>query len=1118
MNNNTHIAVYHGDQPAHAHERRAINVVRNELARRNVSAILLVNFTVARGARQIDLLIVTDQRCMNVELKHVDTTLPLIATLNGPWRQLLDDGTERMVADHNYYEQAIQETYGITDAFAYLSGKGLVPGPTAKGFARHIDTVVCCDPHIPAGSTLNKRAYVTVAGLDTLIDRLAQPGPGLPHWDRRHWDEVIRYLGLYVEGDDSAEALRRRADAAAIADYRRHFREFTAAGLSALVPAAALIDSTHVTVDADAVADRLTGGQHRAQLTAESGQGKTHLARHTALALTDRGQMVVWIDADDYRKGQLIQSLRRAVSPHSTHEAHSLLAKAAENGAGITVVVDALEKCPHPEKLIEQLHSLQNQYSATILVTTTGNSNLQLDVTCDLELQAPTGPERARIATTYGTSDRVADSEEYRTRYDITVAAQVISELAPGEDSNTEVLDAYINRRTPNEAVRAGLRCLAQAMNTSVRTALPISEAMTSLRRCEALATTPSAIDDILASPVVRVRQGRLRFDHDKLARFLAAQHLVLTARDGVELAQLLTQPAHRDLRDHAIVLETDPSRRYDTIRELADPILIAAAAQGAFGVPTAKQAHADITELLVQATAAATHSTFTASDSDDSSLDGTWNHLRQWTPTEVALLLCAGRCAYNGMFLNEIGALMDATDTAMRAAMRELHKAGHRLAISTVVACTYGLFSQKNTPAAGLITRGAETALFFGDRAATDVATATFMWQPNPRCFGRLYLAALLSHPIRHDGDAQNLPDLVETGLAAGGYHLRLKLLEAAQYGSSILKSEARQRMIDVLCSYDNDPRDVGTNSTLIEVLASYDQITPVTSLEGIQREITAALSDVDNPEHQALARGIVTSMFEDERILGPYSEAVDSLSDAERLTLCAMSVMPPGSSFATPWAVKQLADGMDLSADIVQRALARYAGPLPHETFSHSEDVEAHLSGLSGWAKISATLPPAAESTDPSDIAWRLVDELLVGETRGAPTRVGTEAIWRTLSTELPGATALILRDLYRADSELLVNDQGSAIHPHRALTTAYPDQIRHLLERALTHRDELPAVHHEWDPMGDTATYAVRVLGRVGNADTADLLRHHYVHDPQLGHDAIEAVHAIDARISC
>ena len=132
-NNNKQITVFYGDQPAHAHERRAINVVRNELARRHIAATLLVNFTVAHGARQIDLLVVTDERCMNVELKHVDPSLPLIATLNGPWRQQLPDGSERTLADHGYYEQALQETYGIADAMADLSRKGLVPAPVSKG-------------------------------------------------------------------------------------------------------------------------------------------------------------------------------------------------------------------------------------------------------------------------------------------------------------------------------------------------------------------------------------------------------------------------------------------------------------------------------------------------------------------------------------------------------------------------------------------------------------------------------------------------------------------------------------------------------------------------------------------------------------------------------------------------------------------------------------------------------------------------------------------------------------------------------------------------------------------------------------------------------------------------
>ena len=50
---------------------------------------------VANGGLQIDLVIITAQRCLNVELKYLDTELPLIATPNGPWRQLLPDGADR---------------------------------------------------------------------------------------------------------------------------------------------------------------------------------------------------------------------------------------------------------------------------------------------------------------------------------------------------------------------------------------------------------------------------------------------------------------------------------------------------------------------------------------------------------------------------------------------------------------------------------------------------------------------------------------------------------------------------------------------------------------------------------------------------------------------------------------------------------------------------------------------------------------------------------------------------------------------------------------------------------------------------------------------------------------
>jgi hypothetical protein len=164
MNNqNTEVTVFYGERPVHVHERRAINTARRELARRNISAALLVNFTVvANGGRQIDLVIITDQRCLIVELKCLDSTLPLIATPHGPWRQELPDGGVRDL-DRNFYDQAIQQTYGLSDTLAELAAKGLVPGPQRNRFYRHIDTVVCVNPCIPTGSTTPDHRNVSVS-------------------------------------------------------------------------------------------------------------------------------------------------------------------------------------------------------------------------------------------------------------------------------------------------------------------------------------------------------------------------------------------------------------------------------------------------------------------------------------------------------------------------------------------------------------------------------------------------------------------------------------------------------------------------------------------------------------------------------------------------------------------------------------------------------------------------------------------------------------------------------------------------------------------------------------------------------------------------------------------
>lgn len=1107
------VVVFYGDQPAHTHERRAINQIRDQLDRRGIPATLLVNFAVARGSRQVDLVIVTADRCLNVELKQVDPSLPMVGPTNGFWSQRLPDGTDR-TRERNFYDQALQQTYGLADILSALHRDGAVPGPRSDKFPKDIDTLVCLDPYVPDGSTLQSHAYVRAIGLDNLVDRVSRPGKGLPHWAFEDWAAVIRHLGLYREGDETPAALRRVAATAALEEYRHHFSAFIAAGIDPLIPMAAGEDQP-TPLDADELSQQVDRQGQRVLLLGASGQGKTHLSRHTALALTKAGGLVIWLAGDDYDKDRLGRSLSRAVGPFTTEKPHSLLAAASELGTSITLIIDALETCAHREELLKQIRALQRQYPAAVLVSSAAGPEPQLMATRQFQLSTPTAAERAELAQAYGAGEGVAQSAEFVTRLDLSLAAQLHNDLPVGATA-TDVLDAFVSQQARSETVRSGLRALARAMDVGVRSALRAGEAVLILRRCQDVS---AAIDHTLDCPLVHIHQGLLRFSHERFARFLAAEDLVVSAPNGVALARLLDEPAHQDLRRDALLLEADPERRYEAIRELADEELLASAVCGEFGPETAKHAQADITELLIAAAASVGEATFTASEPPEEFMHGQWSLPRPWTPTEFAALSAAGRCAHRGVFSREVGALMDATDPVLRKAMRELHAAGSNRAISTVIAAAFGPNARHESLAASVVATAAEHHWNFGTKHAAPAPVATQMWWPNPRCYGRLYLAAVLSRWIIHPEDAQHLPELVQTGLDAGGYHLRLKLLYAAQFACGVLDPDSRIRMIDVLNAYDADPADWGTSSTLIEVLASYDQITPMNNLAGITAAITEVLADPDNVDHRRLAQGMVAAQFEDERILGPYSEAIDALPAQQRLTLFAMSVLAPGlGSISNPYALRHLADGARGTEGIIAQALAHFAGAVPDDTLVRQEAVASHLHGLQGWARISDTLPSSTTPRDqPFAIAWRMMDEILLRLLRADTNAAAAEAIWHQLRLDFPGYAATILCDMQHAEMSLSTyhDPEGDRFSPHRTIVETYPEYVRVIAEWALTHREELTRPTWTHSVFG-IAPYALRVLGAVGTADTADLLRHHYIHDKTLGRAAVESVHAIDGRL--
>ncbi|GAA0276314.1 hypothetical protein GCM10009539_75150 [Cryptosporangium japonicum] len=385
----------------------------------------------------------------------------------------------------------------------------------------------------------------------------------------------------------------------------------------------------------------------------------------------------------------------------------------------------------------------------------------------------------------------------------------------------------------------------------------------------------------------------------------------------------------------------------------------------------------------------------------------------------------------------------------------------------------------------------------------------ATHLWRVDGSGWSRLFVAGLLSDPLGHSDDARHLPDLFRRGWTAGGYHLRLQMLAAAESAASELEPAVRDRMIEELegCETEN----IFLSTQLIEALAAYGQIEPIFSLEQIQEAIATVLAAESSPETAKRAVGIVGQLFERERIVGPYSEAIGALPESRRLRLFALAALAEGPNFADDWVVAQVADAADQADPRIIEALARHARVAPVDTFMPQIAVGAHLHALRGWAGLFDELPPAADAETPGPLerAWRCIDGIILALYRNPVDLSRAEALWDLLRQELPAAAVTVLYELQQAD----FGSDDRHMVGHRELCEAFPRQLLALLDWALEHRDEVSTMHHRAD-QERMDRYVIGGLAQLGDTATVTRLQAYASH-PDLVDGVIEAIRAINRR---
>lgn len=1104
MNDNS-IPLFIGEPIAEPGEADLISRLRRDLQQAGVEAVLYANFfPVSRQPRQVDLLVRTPDRVANVEIKDLNPRYPLRGGPNGLWRQVLPSGEERRL-DSNFGRQALGATFSISDAMRDLARAGKASGREVD-FKRFITTVICQWQQIPEGSEVQLPPFVQMIGYSDLVELLLTPGNALP-WSEDDWAAFTREHELYQqEPAGSDEDLERHRSLEPLTDYIVLAQDRFSSTAGGWVDLALTAGGREVPFAE--LADAVAGGEHHL-VDGPSGGGKTCLAEALAFNHSTRGRMVVWARCGDYR-GRLSDLLNRSMAPFSAHRGLELITAAPGCGVAVTLVLDGLDRCPARlrDELLEQTSSFLLRHPAGLLVTSTPGATTgeQLRLRQN-RIVTPEADTREAILIAHGAVHPERISTQFSTPYELAIAATCEGELHDGA-TLADLHSAVVSGFAPDEPVRSGLRILAVRMNTKLRSSLPMLEARTLLGD-PVHGLTAEQIDSVLTSHLLAARRQQVAFRHDLLQGFLVAEDLVRSAGSGRDLGLLLASPVYETGRTTALQIEPDPAARWDAIWALADVGLMDAALAGVFGVQVAARASDALSDVLARALrcTALSRATFDGTEMHRSR----WRMTTPWSEQDRALLRCAALALTRGEFIDEVLALVDRTDELLDRTISELVDIGAKLPISTLVSSTYtqGAATDELALPVSILAVTFELAMMtarFDDRPHAPGVAPTAAAEPSAGR-GRLFFGVLASDPDSPQDQAV-FPGLLAASLDAGGYHLQLEALQRAELFSGS-PEPTRTAVLDAIESFD--PSGPALGSVLVEVLAAFDQIEPITTLEEITTRIGAVIASPGNPDHWEWASTILASQFDPENIVGPYCEAVAGLDEADgaRLRTMALRSSSPALGLLLPWLVTELEkmlptgdEAVDTDAYLVLEAMAQQGPDL--ETVMPGEALRGAVAALRACYRSGRGSLPEVR---PDGGLWPHVTALIADRDPDGPG-VDLGPTWAALEDD----PALGLEVLGCLETVASQGYEGEHTRALSAVLEAYPDPCRRIVSAALG--KPLPARSRGLLPY-NVGALIFQMLGQVGDRSTVDLLDVHVL-DPDNGRAAVAAIRLINERL--
>jgi hypothetical protein len=612
--------------------------------------------------------------------------------------------------------------------------------------------------------------------------------------------------------------------------------------------------------------------------------------------------------------------------------------------------------------------------------------------------------------------------------------------------------------------------------------------------------TTPSPnplgdIEAVLRAGILKEFGSDITFMHEQVQIFYEA--LSFLGGRGVAKMAEIAAPEKRRLAPYVISGLEEADEIHACAAALEDARILGSMLDGRYGARAKAAATREAAAILAESTRAIQDAAVSIHRETKpyTLLPSTvsFERLPELTPYDFALLAAIGEATRDGAFLEEVIALLAATEARVYAVAEPRDR-------PSIFADLNVLHGDRRLCAASVVMRAA-TAGFV--RVTPAVLSLIPLLEPlqDSTDAALLLACSLLQHA---DISAADAIRIFREAWRRNIYHLSLDALDLIQYGrSSVTEAEAADiRLLLEPCVTNN----LMLNTALTDVMLSYDMLESPVSEATAAEEFANLFAMPDSDEAFELAYGLVSNCFED-IFQGAYWQAMRDLSPEDEVTLLTRAALGADvSGFHVEWILHRLVKLGDARA---LPAYLRWATIDPATSSTPQSATVAFFLSVAACAVLGHPFT-AFPALSRNHEAWRVLAEIVYAMNGGVATAPMPD-LWRQLIETCANDVVEPLRDLER---ELRDLDGPSGVDVH--LAARFPREFGRLLEEVVRGGINVTSIREHGAPWleQDAPGFIFDRLASFGNEDTVALLRPLVTH-PKWGVDVVNTIRAIQGR---